>query len=197
MYKKKILKSSLSFLLTAFLFVGLLAYVPVFASNELYKFTFTPAEKLTQESLFSSASASEVEWISGSGIGFSDDFVLQGKHIEGESYANADNAIRLNLPEPLRAGATYDIQVSYYIPSELNPNTTWFFGLGIVLNGDYSNTEYNLPSNAWSSGFGQKDSWRTLSVSTPVMTEDITSIDFRFWETIIPTILMFGILTIS
>lgn len=181
MYKKKILKSSLSFLLTAFLFVGLLAYVPVFASNELYKFTFTPAEKLTQESLFSSASASEVEWISGSGIGFSDDFVLQGKHIEGESYANADNAIRLNLPEPLRAGATYDIQVSYYIPSELNPNTTWFFGLGIVLNGDYSNTEYNLPSNAWSSGFGQKDSWRTLSVSTPVMTEDITSIDFRFW----------------
>jgi hypothetical protein len=54
-------------------------------------------------------------------------------------------------------------------------------GLGIGLNGDYSNTEYNLPSNPWSSGFMQMDTWRMLGVSTPVMTEDITSIDFRFW----------------
>ncbi|NLM28067.1 MAG: hypothetical protein GX211_07815 [Clostridiaceae bacterium] len=181
MYKKHLLKSGVSLVLTAVLLFGLFISIPVFASNELYKFTFTPAEKLEQETWFVPSSASEVVWDSGSGMGFDDDFVLRANHIDGESYANADNAIRLNLPEPLPAGASYDIRVSYYVPSELNQNKSWMLGLGIVLNGDYSNTEYNLPSSPWSSGFIQMDTWRTLSVSTPVMTEDIRSIDFRFW----------------
>lgn len=179
MFKKRFLKSGLSVLLSVFLLAGLFASVPVFAANELYSFTFTPAEKLTQESLFVPASASEVEWISG--IGYGDEYALQGKHTEGKSYANSDNAIRLVLPEPLPAGAVYDIQVSYYVPSELNRNKSWMWGLGIVLNGNYSKTEYNLPSTPWSSGFMQMDTWRTLSVSTPAMTENITSIEFRFW----------------
>mgnify|MGYP001206635875 CR=1 FL=1 len=182
MYKKHCLKSGVSLALAAILLLGLFISVPVFAANDLYKFSFTPAEKLEQESWFVPASASEIVWDSGSGMGFDDNYFLRANHIEGESYANADNAIRLNLPEPLPAGASYDIRVYYYVPSEYNQNKSpWMWGLGIVLNGNYSNTEYNLPSSSWSSGIIQMNSWRMLSVSTPVMTEEITSIDFRFW----------------
>lgn len=180
MYKKRCFKSIISVCLAAVLLAGLFASVPAFASNELYRFNFTPAEKAEQESLFVSSDASETEWVSG--IGFGDDYALQVKHTEGKSYANADNAIRLILPEPLPAGSVYDIQVSYYVPSGSNQNKSpWMWGLGIVLNGSYSNTDYNLPSNPWSSGFLQMDTWKTLSVSTPVLSEEITSIDFRFW----------------
>jgi len=182
MYKKHCLKSGVSLALATILLLGLFISVPVFAANDLYKFTFTPAEKLEQESWFVSSSASDVVWDSSIGGGFDDDYYLRANHIEGESYANADNAIRLNLPEALPAGAIYDIQVSYYVPSGLNQNkSSWMWGLGIVLNGDYSNTEYNLPSSFWYSGIIQMDTWSTLSVSTPVLTEDITSIDLRFW----------------
>lgn len=182
MYTKHFLKSGVSLVLATILLFGLFISVPVFASNELYKCTFTPAEKLEQETLFVPASASEVVWSSGSGMGFDDNYFLRANHIEGESYANADNAIRLNLPEPLPAGASYDIRVYYYVPSEYNQDkSTWMWGPGIVLNGDYSKAEYNLPSSFWSSGILQMDTWRMLSVSTPVMTEEITSIDFRFW----------------
>jgi len=178
---KRYFRSFVSLLLSAVLLTGLFSSVPVFASNpnELYRFTFTPSEKETQESLFVSSSASEIAWIDGIGAG--DNYALQGKHKSGESYANADNAIRLILPEPLPAGYVYDIQVSYYVPSALNQNKFWMFGLGIVLNGNYTNENYNLPSNSWASGFLQMDTWRTLSVSTPVLNENITSIDFRFW----------------
>ncbi len=181
MYRMRCFKACVSLFMSVIMVVGLFFSVPSLAANEQLRFNFTPEEKETQESLFTSASASEVAWISGSGIGFDDDYVLQGKHIEGASYANADNAIHFQLPEPLPAGSEYSIQISYYVPSDLNQGKSTLRGPGVVINGEYSKSEYNLPSIFWFAGTAETNKWKTLSVSTPMMNEEITSIDFRFW----------------
>jgi GH35 family endo-1,4-beta-xylanase/uncharacterized protein YjdB/pimeloyl-ACP methyl ester carboxylesterase len=182
MYRKHHFKASISLLIAIVMLAGLFAAVPAFAADALHTFTFTSEEKATQESWFVASSASEVAWVSGSGIGLDDDFVLQGKHVQDGSYASADNAIRLNLPAALPAGYEYFIQVSFYVPSEFNQGKSTIRGPGIVLNGEYSNSGYCLPSSWWSAGSTTLDAWRTISVNTPMMTEDITSIDFRFLQ---------------
>jgi GH35 family endo-1,4-beta-xylanase len=179
MYMKHCFKTRLSLLIAVVMVLGILMSVPVFASGGPNKFTFTPSEKAVYESNFVPASASEAAWISG--FGYDDVYSLQGRHITGESYANEANAIRFDLPEALPAGYTYFIQVSFFVPSELNQSKSGIRGPGVVLNGAYSNTAYNLPANNWLAGTIEKDKWQTLGVNTPVMGEDLTSIDFRFW----------------
>lgn len=179
MYMKHWQKAKLSLLIAAVMVLGILMSVPVFASGGASSFTFTPAEQALYESNFMPSSASEAAWVSD--FGYDDVYSLQGRHITGESYANEVNAIRLILPEPLPAGYTYYIQASFYVPSEQNQSKSGIRGPGVVLNGAYSNTAYNLPANNWVAGTIDKDKWQTLAVNTPVMSEDITSIDFRFW----------------
>ncbi|NLY43533.1 MAG: endo-1,4-beta-xylanase [Clostridiaceae bacterium] len=180
-HKKLRYKSSFSLIMSIIMILGIFSAVPVSAArpnaNRLYMFTFTPAEKEVQESWFSPSSASEITWISGSGIGFNDDdYVLQGKHI-GTDYTSANNAIRLILPEPLPAGQIYNIQVSFYVPSSYNQGKSTITGPGIVLNGGYNNSAYRLPSSA---GTISMNTWKIVNVNTPRMTENIWSIDFRF-----------------
>jgi GH35 family endo-1,4-beta-xylanase len=105
-----------------------------------------------------------------------DDYVLQGTHV-GTDYNAANNAIRLTLPQALAAGYVYNIQVSFYVPSALNPGKSALTGPGIVLNGAYSNSAYKLPS---SPGTIAMDTWKILNVSSPVMVDDLSSVDFRF-----------------
>ncbi|HSW38942.1 MAG TPA: endo-1,4-beta-xylanase [Acidobacteriota bacterium] len=163
-------------------FIALIVVVPAYAESDLYKITFSPAEKATQESWFTAADAAGVSWVSGTGIGFDDDHALQGGHKEGGSYASADNAVRLTFPEALPAGQEYFIQASFYIPSKFNEGKSTIRGPGVVLNGNYSNTSYALPSSSWAAGIMAMNTWRTVTVNTPRMAEPLSSIEFRFFQ---------------
>lgn len=185
MNKKKVsFKRSVSMMTASIMISGALLTVPTFspafaASTDvkiMNTFNFTQAEQATQQSLFTGASASQVVWQSGSGMGVGDDYVLKGTHI-GTDYTAANNAIKLNLPQSLPAGYVYNIKVSFYVPSELNQGKTTLTGPGVVLNGDYANSQYKLPA---SPGTIAMDTWKTVDINTPVMLNDLTSVDFRF-----------------
>ncbi|WEG13239.1 endo-1,4-beta-xylanase [Pullulanibacillus sp. KACC 23026] len=184
MNKKFGFKHSMSILMAVILAFGALLTLPAITpahaeSTDVktkYTFDFNPADQATEQSWFTPSSASQVAWKSGSGLGVGDDDVLQGTHT-GTDYTSANNAIRLTLPEALPAGYTYNIQVSFYVPSALNKGKSTITGPGVVLNGGYSNGQYKLPS---SPGTIPMDTWQTVNVTTPVMTDDLTSVDFRF-----------------
>jgi GH35 family endo-1,4-beta-xylanase len=180
MNKKFSFKRSFSLLMAVIMVFGTLFTVPVLAasndSKTMHTFDFTPADQTTKESWFSPSPASEVAWHSESGIGVDDDYVLKGTHI-GTDYTGANNAIRLTLPQALTAGYVYNIQVSVYVPSALNQGKGTLTGPGVVLNNAYAHNTYKLPS---SPGTIEMDKWKTLDIKTPVMTEDLESIDFRF-----------------
>jgi GH35 family endo-1,4-beta-xylanase len=184
MNKKSSFKRSVSLLTASMMISGVLFTVtpiaPASAADTdvriMNMFNFTQEEQNTQESWFTASSASQVAWQSGSGIGVGDDDVLKGTHI-GTDYTGANNAIQLKLPQPLKAGYVYNIKVSFYVPSALNQGKSTLTGPGVVLNGAYSNSQYKLPV---SPGTIKMDEWKTVDINTPVMTEDLTSVDFRF-----------------
>lgn len=180
MNKKFKVKRSISLLLATIILIGVFYTVSIFSASTdvkiMHTFDFTPEEQASQESYFSPASASQVAWQDGSNIGIDDDYVLKGTHT-GTDYVGANNAIHLKLPEALPAGYIYNIEVSFYVPSELNQGKSTLTGPGIVLNGAYANGSYKLPS---SPGTIDMDTWKTLNINSPVMTEDLSSVDFRF-----------------
>ena len=180
MKRKVNFKRSIMLLLAVIIVFGMFYTVPALAASTdvktMYTFDFTPAEQTGEQSWFSPASASQVAWVSGDGIGFGDDYVLKGMH-NGTDYTGANNAIHLVFPQTLTAGYVYNIQVSFYVPSDLNQNKAALTGPGVVLNAAYSNSAYKLPA---SPGAIATDVWKTVNVNTPVMMEDFSSIDFRF-----------------
>jgi GH35 family endo-1,4-beta-xylanase len=180
MNKKFSFKRSISLIMAVIMVLGTLMTVPVFAdstnSKTMHTFDFTPEEQATKESWFSPSPASEIAWHSESGIGAGDNYVIKGTHI-GTDYTGANNAIRLTLPEGLTTGYVYNIQVSFYVPSALNQGKGTITGPGVVLNNMYAHNTYKIPS---APGTIKMDEWKTVNVNTPVMTDDLEIIDFRF-----------------
>ncbi|NWL89336.1 hypothetical protein DMN77_17405 [Paenibacillus sp. 79R4] len=142
--------------------------------KELLHYNFD--NEAEQGSLFTSAASSNIEWINQSGIGKNDDTVLKVTHIPGTSYTSADNAVRLTLAEPLPAGGVYNISVWIYAPAAGNEGKGVLTGPGVVLNQDYANSAYKLPS---SPGTLPIDQWKEVNVQTPLMENPLQSIDFR------------------
>lgn len=142
--------------------------------TELLAFSFE--DKATQESLFSVASSSNIEWVNEPGAGKSDDTALKVTHIDGQSYTSADNAVRLTLSEPLPAGGIYNISAWFYAPAKGNESKGTLTGPGVVINEEYSSSEFKLPSNFGTLPVGE---WKEVNVKTPLMQALLTSIDFR------------------
>ncbi len=180
MNRKFCFKRSAALLMAVIMVFGMLFAVPVFAAGTdvrmMYTFDFTPVEQTTEESWFSPATASQAAWYSGSGIGVGDDYVLQGTHT-GTDYTSANNAVHLTLPQALPAGYSYNVQVSFYVPSAHNQGKSALTGPGVVLNAAYAINAYKLPSPP---GNIAMDTWKTVNINTPVMMEDLTGMDFRF-----------------
>ncbi|MEH7417370.1 endo-1,4-beta-xylanase [Neobacillus drentensis] len=184
MNKKFSIKRRVSLLTATIMISGSLYTIstiaPAYAASTdvktMYTYDFNPTDQATEQSLFTSASASQVAWQRGSGIGAGDDYVLKGTHI-GTDYTAANNAIHLALPQSLPAGYVYKIKVSFYVPSADNQGKSTITGPGVVLNGAYAVNQYKLPANP---GTIAMDTWKTVDINTPVMTENLTSVDFRF-----------------
>jgi len=180
MNKKFKFKHSFILMMVVIIIIGIITTGTMFAIGSdiknMHTFDFTPTEKSTAESLFTSAASSQVTWESGSSLGVSDDYVLKGTHT-GSDYTGANNAIHLTFPKVLPAGYVYNVEVSFYVPSALNQGKSTITGPGVVLNGLYGNSSYKLPS---SPGTIDMDKWKTVNINTPVMTDDFSSIDFRF-----------------
>lgn len=142
--------------------------------TELIKFTFD--DKAENESLFTVASSSNIEWVEEDGIGHDDNTALKVTHIENMSYTSADNAVRLTLREPLPAGGVYQISAWFYAPLEGNENKDTLTGPGVVINAEYARSEYKYPSN-----FGTLpiNEWKEVNVKTVLMEKELKSIDFR------------------
>lgn len=142
--------------------------------TKLLSFTFD--DKAVQESLFTVAVASEIEWAGGSGLGKSDDAALKVTHIDDQSYTSADNAVRLTLAEPLPAGGVYNISVWFYAPAAGNEGKDTLTGPGVVINNQYAISEFKLPSNFGTLPVGE---WKQVNINTPFMETPLSTIDFR------------------
>ncbi|MCR8657391.1 endo-1,4-beta-xylanase [Paenibacillus endoradicis] len=138
--------------------------------------TFNFDDKSAQESLFTAAASSKIEWVKEAGAGKNDDTALTVTHINGTSYTSADNAVRLTLSEPLPAGGVYNISVWFYAPAAGNEGKSTLTGPGIVLNGEYGSSAYKLPSNVGTLPIGH---WKEVNVLTPLMEKPLNTIDFR------------------
>ncbi|MCL6614181.1 MAG: endo-1,4-beta-xylanase, partial [Firmicutes bacterium] len=137
--------------------------------------TFTFDDKAAQESLFSPNPSSQIEWVNN--FGRSNNTALKVTHIPGKSYVSAENAVRLTFAEPLPAGGVYNISVWFYVPSADNKNKDTLTGPGVVLNGEYAQSRYKLPTNF---GTMPVDQWKEVNVTTPLMEVPLRTIDFRF-----------------
>ena len=79
--------------------------------TRLLNFSFN--DKQSEESLFTVASSSKIEWVRGAGIGKDDDTALKVTHIDGKSHTSAENAVRLTLK--IRClPQVYNISVWFY-----------------------------------------------------------------------------------
>jgi len=135
-------------------------------------------DEAAERPLFPSHGGSiEIEWVTG--IGHDDNSSLKVQHI-GPSYNSAENALRLELPEPLQPGAEYRIQAWIYAPSKGNEDKGNMFAGGVVFNGDYGGAfgETKFPIRA-NTGFLIKDGWFDMNLVIPVQTYAIDFIDFR------------------
>ncbi|MFB9275525.1 endo-1,4-beta-xylanase [Cohnella cellulosilytica] len=142
--------------------------------RELLRFDFD--DEAEQGNLFTSAASSKLEWMNETGAGRSDDTALKITHINGTSYTSADNAVRLTLDEPLPAGGVYNISAWFYAPAAGNEGKGVLTGPGVVLNQDYANSAYKLPSSPGTLPIGE---WKEVNVQTPLMERPLQSIDFR------------------
>lgn len=166
--KGKILKSKILF---CFLLMSAVMYqAGAQKVNLSVNFSDTALQKQ-----FTANASSKIEWVTNFGKG--DLQSLKVNHIEGSSYTGADNAVRLTLAEPLSAGAKYNIVVSFFAPSKGNEGKSTLTGPGVVLNGAYHLSAYKMPAEF---GTMPVDSWKEVNVTTPLMEEPITSVDFRF-----------------
>lgn len=136
--------------------------------------TFTFDDK-AQESLFAPNPSSRIEWVND--FGRSNNTALKVAHIPGKSYTSAENAVRLTFAEPLPAGGVYNISVWFYVPSAGNEGKDTLTGPGVVLNEEYAQSLYKLPSNF---GTMPVDQWKEVNVKTPLMKVPLRTIDFRF-----------------
>lgn len=142
--------------------------------TELLTFSFN--DKSAQESLFTVAASSKIEWINQAGAGKSDDTALKVTHIDGSSYTSADNAVRLTLSEPLPAGGVYNISVWFYAPTAGNEDKDTLAGPGVVINNQYASSAFKLPSNFGTLPVGE---WKQVNINTPYMDIPLSTIDFR------------------
>ena len=142
--------------------------------TKLLSFTFD--DKAVQDSLFTVAVASEIEWAGSPGVGKSDDNALKVTHIDGRSYTSADNAVRLTLAEPLPAGGVYNVSVWFYAPVAGNEGKDTLTGPGVVINNQYALNEFKLPSNFGTLPVGE---WKQVNINTPFMETPLNTIDFR------------------
>lgn len=145
--------------------------------KQLYAFPFN--DQVAQGSFFApTTSSAQINWVTQTGIGNNDDTALQVTHI-GTDYTGANNAVRLTLPEPLPVGGTYKISAWVYIPTDKNTGKGTLTGSSIVLNGDYSGVtgETKFPA---SPGTMSLSTWQELTVTLPISTMPITTIDFCF-----------------
>lgn len=124
---------------------------------------------------FTANASSDIQWVNN--FGKTDTSSLQVTHKEGTTYTGAENAVRLTLPKPLPAGTEYTISVSFYAPFKGNEGKSILTGPGVVLNGAYHLAAFKMPAE-----FGTMpiDTWKEVSIKTPFMEEDITTLDFRF-----------------
>lgn len=142
--------------------------------TKLLSYTFD--DKSAHESLFTVAFASEIEWVSGSGVGKDDDTALKVTHIDDQSYTSADNAVRLTLAEPLPAGGVYNISVWFYAPAAGNEGKDTLTGPGVVINNQYAISAFKLPGNFGTLPVGE---WKQVNINTPFMETPLSTIDFR------------------
>ncbi|GIQ71367.1 hypothetical protein DUZ99_17935 [Xylanibacillus composti] len=142
--------------------------------KELLAFTFD--DPASQESLFTVEKASNIEWIDEDGAGKDDHAALRVTHIDGESYTSADNAVRLTFSEPLPAGGVYQISVWFYAPASGNEGKDTLTGPGVVINGEYAQSIFKLPSNVGTLPIGE---WKEVNVQTPLMETPLNTLDFR------------------
>jgi len=149
------------------------------AETLLYNFTFE--DEAADGQFFSinddTVGSASMEWVSGAGVGHDDDHAIRVQNIDG-NYTGRDNAVRLTLPEPLKAGAEYRILAWIYVPSDENPGKSTLTGPGVVLNGDYPGAqgEVKFPENF---GTLPMDTWFEMNFVMPVRLFDIDFIDFR------------------
>jgi GH35 family endo-1,4-beta-xylanase len=135
---------------------------------------FSFDKKAEQESLFSVAPSSKIEWVSN--VGKSNNTSLKVTHIPDKSYTSAENAVRLTFAKPLPAGLVYNISAWFYAPVVGNEGKDTLTGPGVVLNAEYARGEMKFPSNFGTLPIGE---WKEVNIKTPLMETTLRSVDFR------------------
>ncbi len=144
------------------------------AEKQKINLSFSFDDKATQESLFTAAPSSKIEWIKNAGK--SNNTALKVTHIPDTTYTSAENAIRLTFAKPLPAGGTYNISAWFYAPAAGNEGKDTLTGPGVVLNGGYAYSYFKFPANFGTLPIGE---WKEVNVKTPLMEVPLTTIDFR------------------
>ncbi len=151
------------------------------ASGSTELFTFTFDNKAEQESLFTVAQDSEMEWVNAPGIGKDDDTALKVTHIKSSNnYTSINNAVRITFAEPIPAGAVYHISAWFYAPAAGNEGKDTLIGPALLLNGKSADEAFKIPSPN-EVGALPTDQWKEVSGNTQVMAEPLEYIDFRLY----------------
>ncbi|MCL2662465.1 MAG: endo-1,4-beta-xylanase [Oscillospiraceae bacterium] len=178
------IKKLISVLICSVMMLSLVPAASVYvdrAPDETLLYNFTFEDEAADGQYFTinadTVGSAAKEWVSGPGVGHGDDHALRVWNIDG-NYTGRDNAVRLTLPKPLRAGIEYRILAWIYAPSDENPRKSTLTGPGVVLNGDYPGPqgEVKFPENF---GTFPMDTWFEMNFVMPERRFDIDFIDFR------------------
>jgi GH35 family endo-1,4-beta-xylanase len=128
------------------------------------------------------ADGSEIEWVSGAGVGKDDDNALRVTKKEGDrNYTSSHNAVRLTFDQPLRAGAKYRVSAWYFVPDEGNDEKDTLMGPGFVVNNAYDEdlgiAKFPANNDTTNMPIGE---WVEVNV-TFEYSRDVEFIDFRFY----------------
>jgi GH35 family endo-1,4-beta-xylanase len=152
----------------------------------LHEFKFD-SETMPGGTFTAAASASEIEWVSGDGVGKDDNNALRVTKDTAVTYTSAANAVRLTLAEPLLPGAKYNVSAWFYVPAQGNEGKSTLRGPGFVVNEAYDEAlgVSKFPANNDATVIAT-GSWVEVNETFEYI-NPVTVIDFRFYTNEAPT----------
>ena len=119
-------------------------------------------------------------------FGRDDDYSFRLENVTGNYTSGDGNYLRLDLPEPLRMGGSYEISWWVYVPAAENPGQRTIMGPGIVFNSTFGSPAHQPTNTQPAPGDTQRvtpmGEWTQTTVTFDLdhTTGDVNHLIFRF-----------------
>ncbi|MCL1989781.1 MAG: endo-1,4-beta-xylanase [Defluviitaleaceae bacterium] len=133
-----------------------------------------------------SAAGAQMEGTRVTNFGREDDHAFRLENVTGNYTSGDGNYFRLDLPQPLQMGGTYEISWWVYVPADENPGTRNIVGPGIVFNSTFGSPAHQPTNTQPAPGDVQRSTPMGQWTQTAVVfdldhtTGDVNHLIFRF-----------------